>query len=335
LPMADMPLYKSHRELAQHLVKIPHNVTDRDNRLIGYYQWVPVVLLLQALLFVLPIVFWRSMYEGVCIKVQAICSTAAVADNMVQATRSKNMALVGRFLTARVWSTVEGGWLHEQLKGRYVLALYLLTKLLFVVNSLLQFFALKSFLGIKGFGWGWNLLFEDWHVSGNFPRVTLCDFEIRELGNLHRHTIQCVLIVNMFNEKIYNILYCWFLIVALVSTASFLYWLATSLVSRKARQIIISYLHKVDPQSANNARRKFLVQQFLDESLKADGVFLLRLIGQNGGDAVACELVDLTWNDFKRKHAMQPRAGSTPPGSRRSRTPASLSGRSALIDYSS
>lgn len=88
----------------------------------------------------------------------------------------------------------------------------------------------------------------------------------------------------------------------------------------------------MDPHSAKNANRKFLVQQFLDESLKADGVFLLRLIAQNGGDAVACELVDLTWNDFKKKHAMEPRL--TPPGSRRSRTPGSLSGRSGILGYS-
>uniref|UniRef100_A0A914UW99 Innexin n=1 Tax=Plectus sambesii TaxID=2011161 RepID=A0A914UW99_9BILA len=156
---------------------------------------------------------------------------------------------------------------------------------------------------------------------------------IRELGNIHRHTVQCALIINMFNEKIYSILYWWFLVVAIISIGSLIYWLATSIFGRKARHIIVNYLYKVDPHSANNTRRKILVQQFLDESLKADGVFLLRLIALNAGDAVACELVDLTWNDFKRRHAMDLR--TTPPGSRRSRTPASLSGRSAIIDYSS
>lgn len=49
--------------------------------------------------------------------------------------------------------------------------------------------------------------------------------QIRVMGNVHRHTIQCVLMANMFNEKIYIALWWWLLIVIILTTINFLYWL--------------------------------------------------------------------------------------------------------------
>lgn len=64
-----------------------------------------------------------------------------------------------------------------------------------------------------------------WDQTGSFPRVALCDFELRRMGsNQHRYTIQCVLRINIFNEKIYIFLWFWFFLISLLNLLSLLRW---------------------------------------------------------------------------------------------------------------
>lgn len=84
----------------------------------------------------------------------------------------------------------------------------------------------------------------------------MCDFDIRVLGNKHRHTLQCVLMINMFNEKIYLFIWWMFLVVAIATFANLIYWLSFSFSKKQQESFITQYLRvyqllKMDQQGTN------------------------------------------------------------------------------------
>lgn len=71
--------------------------------------------------------------------------------------------------------------------ANYVTLLYVFIKMLYLGNVVLQVFMLNSFLGTDNLFYGFHILRDllngrEWEVSGNFPRVTMCDFEVKQRG---------------------------------------------------------------------------------------------------------------------------------------------------------
>jgi hypothetical protein len=70
------------------------------------------------------------------------------------------------------------------LKSSELPALYLLNKIFYCFNALFQIGLANWLLGVHDVFFGWSLLTRlsegtNWDNSGIFPRVTMCDFEVR------------------------------------------------------------------------------------------------------------------------------------------------------------
>ncbi|CAJ0567323.1 unnamed protein product, partial [Mesorhabditis spiculigera] len=302
-------------DFANHIVPYPKNITEREDKQLGYYQWVPFILALQAFLFYLPILIWRTVYEGTGFKIATICQTCAIAQNMEEKDREKNMRIVSGFLVyEHSVANAIGGKVRRTASGTFVIGTYMLTKVLFVANALLQFVLLKGFLGVDTFFWGLQVFNDicsgrEWPQSGNFPRVTFCDFEVRVLGNLHRHSVQCVLMINMFNEKIFIFLWFWLFLVLCYSVYSLFYWLSTAFTTSYGKKVVRHYIEKIDPPTGDaeyDHHKKQLLEEFVVDKLRTDGVFVLRLIMSNSGDMIACSLIRTLWQDFVKERGSRP-----------------------------
>lgn len=134
----------------------------------------------------------------------------------------------------------------------YVTSCYLLVKSLNIINTGVQFYLLNIFLRTGNYSfYGYDAIRDilnqtSWEESGKFPRVTLCDFEVRQMGNIQPFTVQCVLIINVFNEKIFTMLWFWYSLLLLVSLASLIYWASVSLLPFLVRSFVVRNLELAD-----------------------------------------------------------------------------------------
>ena len=152
----------------------------------------------------------------------------------------------------------------------------------------------------------------DWGESKRFPRVTLCDFHIREVGITHRYTVQCVLPINLFNEKIFLILWFWILLLAAFNIGDFISWLAriirvgsrSAYVRRKLamNQAANEPLDDLTTSPQRQLNEKKIRKAFVRDYLQEDGCFALRLLARNGQDIIVGKVIDNLYKHYRTEY---------------------------------
>ncbi|KAI1715496.1 innexin domain-containing protein [Ditylenchus destructor] len=287
---------------------IPHRLEEREKRQIGYYQWVPFVLSLAALMFHLPASIWRMLSSQSGLNVGLVLQTACNEQNIDPDIRDRTVEILARHvedalryqrdLVAKsksvfLFALVNVGRVY----GAYVTVVYSFVKLLHLSNSILQFYFLNKFLETADYPlFGGHVLYDllrdrEWRDSGRFPRVTLCDFEIRVLGNIHRHTVQCVLVINMFLEKIFIFLWLWILFLAFLSAVNLAAWLATVAVPFCRQAFVEKYLDFGEGEHKSSMEISLFVEKFL----RPDGVLLLKMVSIHAGNIMCTKMTEALW----------------------------------------
>lgn len=191
--------------------------------------------------------------------------------------------------------------------GNFFITAALVVKALYFINAFIQYFALNAFLGDDFAAWGFEIISgladdnpEYMKSSPRFPRVTLCDFQIRQLANLQRWTVQCVLPINLFNSKIFLFIWFWLVFLCVTSFASLCTCIYASMIPQNRVEFIRKYLIMRKVISARSDGR--LVRKFVMSYLKFDGVYVLRVAAHNGTDLLTGQLIENLFLKYKQQY---------------------------------
>ena len=285
---------------------------------ISYYRWVPLIILAQGMVFFSTGVIWRIVHGRVGFSLGLVVQTATSCKQSLDVEARKKIIMylvrqIDEYLVAS--RSFKKGWCINLKKilaeycclvcgkvyGNYLTCSYLLIKVMYIFNNLIQLFVLDYFLGYNKtyYFYGFHILISmiqglDWEASDRFPRVILCDFNIRQHNNLHRYTLQCALPINLFNEKMFTFIWFLLFVLAVVTFVNLLHWMSKTVIISQQTDYI-----KRELRSMNLQEHEFdTVKKFAGKYLRRDGLLILRLISKNAGDIIAAEILHGLWLNF-------------------------------------
>ena len=187
-----------------------------DIRYTAYYQWVPFVLFLQAILFYLPHIAFK-MWEGGKVRNIIAGLNQLILDRRDRVDKERVLA----------------GYFVESLNTHNFWAVKMLfVEFLYLVNVIGQIYFVDLFLGGEFSTYGLEALrFLEADpeqridpMATVFPRVTKCSFyKYGPSGTVQTHDAICVLPVNIMNEKVFVFMWFWLMALAAVTAVSLLY----------------------------------------------------------------------------------------------------------------
>ncbi|XP_075244827.1 innexin unc-9-like isoform X2 [Convolutriloba macropyga] len=330
---------------------IPINVSveaGREEELefeIKYYQWIPIIFAALAVLFYIPNFFWNNIvhttinlnsYVQVLTEGDAAidCEERGIVANLMAKTLhhyfqnridfQPRKELKGfKYIKKKLAENPLFFWLFREDYGEFLAPCYLLIKVTYIGIALFTMFFLNQMVGPGFYTFGIDvasnfLAKSDWKsiASKNFPKVTLCDIEIRQIGQPKIQTVQCVLTINLFNEKIFTIVWFWMLFLLFSTTSSLLWWFyKVELIYVRANKILFYLKTAEDYQQYQEVKINDPVfQYFVREYLKADGAFILEIIEANSNAAFCSDLMMEMWHQYRHFVRCPPSYDNFDPG---------------------
>lgn len=202
-----------------HHNKLPTSEEQREVKYYGYYQWIFIVLFIQAVFFSIPQYIWK-VCEGGKLKILTHDLTSPFLSE--ECITEKVNHIMNYILMQ----------LHTQNFYAYE---YFGCELLNFINVVGQICFMNAFIGKDFVLYGIYVIFFDQKAHPNmtnpmkqvFPTITKCTFyKYGASGTQENYEGLCILTENVINERIYIFLWFWFYVLAIISGIVVLYRIA-------------------------------------------------------------------------------------------------------------
>lgn len=288
-----------------------------NGRHLSYYQWVPVILALQAFFFQMPYIFWatRSRLSGLnlpslmhgAFKLTEVLGKEEERRGIVKEVSHLMDVYFQRNLIKKEKS-------FKRKTSKNLTLCFFLAKILYLVNIVMQLILLNELLNEQFFQ-NFNKFVikvfkrQSYEESELFPLLAECRFynKIADINAKRYKSHLCTLPLNMYNDRVFAAI-CLMLIVMLLGMAfSILTWATKLFVPSLKGSLVHIVLHDVE-----NHQKKNHVKKFIKFYLRTDGILVLKLIRQNMGVNASREIIQSLYERFVTFEKTQESEGESP-----------------------
>ncbi|CAL1299156.1 unnamed protein product [Larinioides sclopetarius] len=201
----------------------------------AFYQWIYLVLFVQAIMFYIPGFFWKSVEKR---RIKKLTSGLGLDYPAIpEETKTINTKLLVKYILSS---------LHHN--GRYFFC-FAVAEVLNFINVVGQVYLIDNAFGGEFTTYGLKVIgFTEWvhykrfdPMAKIFPRIIRCTLHrFGASGAIQKYDVMCALPINEVSEKVYIFLWFWFFILAILSGLALVYRLAV-IMSSKVRFLTTRY----------------------------------------------------------------------------------------------
>ena len=104
--------------------------------------------------------------------------------------------------------------------------------------------------------------------------------------------------MNVFNEKIFTIIWFWLVFLSLTNLKSVLWTIVQNYLRQLNYAYVANYLGLYSKRE--RWKRHVVLKRFISNYLSGDSILILRLISENISDLLTSEVIHELWNEYKK-----------------------------------